>query len=113
MILGRSEILRRLKNGEVFEDRTWCGDCLKEASYALRVAPDGLMLESKHYDPGVWFSGDYITIEPGKIAILSTMEHLCMPVDLVGKIGIRLDYALKGLTGLMGIQVDPRYGQDK
>ena len=36
-----------------------------------------------------------------------------MPDDLVGKLGIRLDYASQGLTGLMGIQVDPHYGQDK
>ena len=36
-----------------------------------------------------------------------------MPNDLVGKIGIRIRYALKGLTGLMGIQVDPYYGQQR
>ena len=36
-----------------------------------------------------------------------------MPPDLVGKIGIRLKYALQGLTGLMGIQVDPLYGNGK
>ena len=33
-----------------------------------------------------------------------------MPSDLVGKIGIRFNYACQGLTGLMGIQVDPFYG---
>ena len=33
-----------------------------------------------------------------------------MPGDLLGKIGIRFDYACQGLTGLMGIQVDPFYG---
>ena len=36
-----------------------------------------------------------------------------MPADLVGKIGIRLKYAHQGLTGLMGIQVDPLFGRDK
>ena len=35
-----------------------------------------------------------------------------MPGDLVGKIGIRFDYASIGLTGLMGIQVDPLFGRD-
>ena len=59
------------------------------------------------------FSESYITIDPGKIAILSTVERLDMPPDLVGKIGIRLKYALQGLTGLMGIQVDPLYGNGK
>ena len=33
-----------------------------------------------------------------------------MPGDLVGKLGIRFDYASQGLTGLMGIQVDPFFG---
>ena len=31
----------------------------------------------------------------------------------MGKLGIRLEFASKGLTGLMGIQVDPFYGLDK
>ena len=36
-----------------------------------------------------------------------------MPSDLVGKLGVRLDFASRGLTGLMGIQVDPYYGSDQ
>ena len=63
---------------------------------------------------GSEYTGSYIAIEPGEIAILSTKERLNMPENLVGKIGIRLDAALKGLVGLMGIQVDPfMYGQDQ
>lgn len=85
---------------------------IKEASYALRVAKDGLLLDGKLYDPGTSFPGQYIEIKPGSIAILSTIERLNMPCDLVGKIGLRLDYAAQGLIGLMGIQVDPYYGQN-
>ena len=59
------------------------------------------------------YTGSYIAIEPGEIAILSTKERLNMPENLVGKIGIRLDAALKGLVGLMGIQVDPCMGKTK
>lgn len=33
-----------------------------------------------------------------------------MPNDLVGHQGIRINWAFRGLTGLMGIQVDPLYG---
>ena len=113
MILARNEILRRLDAGEIFRRTTWCKTCLKEASYALRIADDALLVNGKFYDPGQKYDGDYIAIEPGKIAILSTKERLNMPVDLVGKIGIRLNYAHQGLTGLMGIQVDPLYGRDK
>ena len=113
MILGRKEIHKRLKEGQIFKECTWKKRCLMEASYALRIADDGLLLNGRFYDPGDHYKGDYIEIEPGKIAILSTLEKVTMPADLVGKIGIRLDYALLGLTGLMGIQVDPYYGHDK
>ena len=114
MILSGEEIHRRLKVGDIFVDETWDEDCLKEASYALRIAKDGLLIDGKFYDPldeENKYSNDFIVIGPGKIAILSTMEKLYMPADLLGKIGIRLEYALLGLTGLMGIQVDPLYGR--
>ena len=113
MILSGEAIRERLYNGEVFREGSWdeesLRESLKEASYVLRVAPDGLMLEGKPYRPGENVGGT-IDISPGKIAILSTVELLNMPGDLAGRIGIRFDYACQGLTGLMGIQVDPFYG---
>ena len=113
MILAQEEILKRLCGGDIFRKGTWRRACLKEASYALRIANDALLIDGKFYDPGKNYEGDYITIEPGKIAILSTQEHLNMPANLVGKVGIRLKYANQGLTGLTGIQVDPLFGRDK
>ena len=123
MILGHNEIHNRLTKGEVFRKGTWDPDCVKEASYVLRIAPDGLLLDGKFYEPfsqkkKTWFEKlaeprNYIQIDPGKIAILSTLEELNMPPNLVGKIGIRLKFAHLGLTGLMGIQVDPHFGHDK
>ena len=113
MILSGAEILSKVEGGEVFIPDTWDHRCFKEASYALRVASDGLVVEGEHYPPHRHIKGPYIEIKPGKIAILSTKEKLCMPNDLVGKIGIRLQYALQGLTGLMGIQVDPGYGHGR
>ena len=111
MILGSKEIRRRLDGGDIFENGTWDPQSIKEASYALRVAYDGLMLGGKHYRPEKDCIEGPIDIKPGEIAILSTVEQLNMPSDLAGKIGIRFDYASVGLTGLMGIQVDPRFGQ--
>ena len=113
MILSGQEIEGRIRQGQIFKANTWVRSSIKEASYALRVAPDGLVLEGKQFEPGEEYPGEDIAIEPGKIAILSTIERIDMPADLAGKIGIRIDHALKGLTGLMGIQVDPLYGYDK
>lgn len=112
MILGTQKIQERLDKGEIFRKGTWCKDCVKEASYALRIASDGMVVKGKIYDPGNIYQEPVIKIEPGRTAILSTVERLCMPKDLVGKLGVRLDFASKGLTGLMGIQVDPYYGKD-
>ena len=112
MILGTEKILERLEKGEIFHKWTWEHECLKEASYALRVAADGMVVGGKAYGPGKRYPHCVIKIKPGRIAILSTKERLCMPGDLVGKLGVRLDFASMGLTGLMGIQVDPYYGVD-
>ena len=110
MILGHNEIHNRIAKGEIFRKDTCCTDCIKQASYALRVADDGLMIDGERYKPKERSIKTDIIIRPGKIAILSTMERMNMPNDLLGKIGIRFDYACQGLTGLMGIQVDPFYG---
>lgn len=111
MILGKSELRERLSNGEVFREGTWVAESIMEASYALRVASDGLIVGDKRYRPGQESIGNRFAIKPGAIAILSTIERLNMPGDLVGKLGIRFDYATQGITGLMGIQVDPYFGR--
>ena len=110
MILGKDAIRERLKGGQVFKEGTWVDESIMEASYALRVASDGLLLGGKRYKPDKDSIKQRIEIKPGEIAILSTIERLNMPCDLVGKLGLRFDYATQGLTGLMGIQVDPYFG---
>ena len=113
MILSGEAIRERLKDKQIFQEGTWVPESIKEASYALRIANNGLLVDGDFYDPGVHYTGAYINIEPGKIAILSTKELLSMPANLVGKIGIRLNYAHQGLIGLMSIQVDPLYGREE
>ena len=111
MILSENEIIDLLP--AIFVMDTYVSEGVREASYVLRVASDQLMFEDKVYELGTYPQASSIVINPGKIAVLSTVERLHMPKDLVGKIGIRLQYALQGLTGLMGIQVDPRYGEHR
>ena len=111
MILGSSEILKRLKSDQIFRPKTWVEANVKEASYTLRVAGDGMIIDNSIIDPGdTKKARSEIEIQPGRIAVLSTVERLCMPPDLVGRLGVRLEFASKGLVGLMGIQVDPYYG---
>ena len=100
MVLSGDEIRKRLTGDppEIFIFDSWVEDGFKEASYALRVAYDVLMVDGKFYELDEPFRETYIQISPGSIAVLSTKEELVMPDNLVGKIGIRLEYALKGLT---------------
>ena len=113
MILGTKEIERRLGAGDIFREDTFSKSSIKEASYALRVAETGMVVDGEVFSPdGEPYSNPTIEIKPGRIAILSTKERLCMSGDLVGRLGVRLDFASRGLTGLMGIQVDPYYGMD-
>lgn len=74
MILGTSAIRERLENGEIFREGTSEDSCIREASYTLRVAPDGMMIDGKAYSPGNKFPEASIRIIPGTIAILSTVE---------------------------------------
>ena len=117
MILNGDQIRERCEGGssppEIFKPGTWAASGFTEASYVLRVATDQVMIDGKFYEKDNPYPGTYIEIKPGRIAVLSTIEELIMPNDLVGKIGIRIRYALKGLTGLMGIQVDPCYGRQR
>lgn len=110
-VLGRNRIRECLDREEVFKPGTWDEEGLKEASYALRLAWDGLVVEGRPYPPGTCYEGSQICIEPGRLAILSTKEVLQMPGSVSGKVGVRLEFAALGLLGLMGIQVDPYYGQ--
>ena len=112
MILGSDEIKEQLEQGQIFHAGTFDFANVKEASYALRVAGDWLIIEGKPYGKGERHPGPFLEIAPGKIAILSTQEEFHMPGDLVGRLGIRLNFAGQGLTGLMRIQVDPYYGSD-
>lgn len=111
-VLGTVELKRRLDKGEIFKPGTWDPSGIKEASYVLRIAWDGLVVDGDPYPPGTFYCETQLQIEPGRIAVLSTQEVLTIPGDLSGKVGVRLDFAARGLVGLMGIQVDPYYGMD-
>ena len=86
MILGSEKIKQRLEQGQIFRDGTADLKYVKEASYALRVAEDGLIIDGEFFRVGKPYPSTYIEIEPGKIAILSTQEELDMPGDLVGRL---------------------------
>ena len=102
MMLNGDQIRERCEDAssppEIFKPGTWFDSGFTEASYVLRVATDQVMIDGAFYEKDNPFPGTYIEIKPGRIAVLSTTEELIMPNDLVGKIGIRIRYALKSLS---------------
>lgn len=107
-ILGTDEIRKRLQ--DIFSGDSAIDDCIQEASYDLRVADDLMKIGKKIYERGDHCKGRQ-KIEPGEIALLSTMETFDMPTNLVGRIGIKFRYTRQGLSPLFGFQVDPYYGR--
>ena len=86
-VLGSDEIRNRLERGGIFRPGTWNPEAIKEASYALTLAWDGLVTDGHPYPPGISYTGTQIRIKPGRIAILSTKEVIAIPGDLSGKVG--------------------------
>ena len=51
----------------------------------------------------------YVVIRPGEIAILSTMETVYVPRNLIAFISIKVGYKFKGLVNISGFHVDPGF----
>lgn len=117
-VLAYSEILRRLKAGEIFHEGTWVDKSIRAAAYDLRIANDFLIIAgTEAADTLVFPVGtirtEHIDLRPGQLAYVSTTEKLLMPWDLVGQIGIKSSLVRRGLLILGGAFVDPGFGHDR
>lgn len=79
----------------------------KGVAFDLRLGSQ-YYLSGESY-PGKLKKGDYLNIEPGQFALLTTYEKFDMPVDLVAFISMRFSIKAKGLINVSGFQVDPGY----
>lgn len=108
-VLGSQKILERIH--EIFVTESATADNVREASYDLRLADDGLLFGGRWHGIGQQVVGD-VMIRRGEVAVLSTAERFRMPSDLVGNVNVKFKQALKGLILLFGSRVDPKYGWD-
>lgn len=102
--LSRAEIEKRFHS--IFTDGDEHG--LRQASYDLRLGPDVYVVG---HDAPTRLSGmsPYVVLRPGEFAILTCVEALKMPSDLVGFITVRMRYKNQGLVNISGFHVDPTY----
>ena len=70
-----------------------------------------LRIGGKLYEGNVKYESNFMTIEPGEVALLPTMETFRMPSNLVGDIKIKLSHTIEGLTPLFGPKIDPCFGR--
>jgi deoxycytidine triphosphate deaminase len=118
-VLSDGEIESRVKEGKLIVEGTFEPACLQPASYDLKIARDGALLDGGQYPLG---SRDQpakallplrIRLEPGQAAMFSTTAKFGMPPDVAGNITIKNSLATKGLMLLSGLLIDPGYGLDE
>jgi dCTP deaminase len=84
-------------------------DCVQPASYDLRI---GEMIYApaqpdKPYNMAA--NGGAYRLPPYGAAVLTTFEDLRLPVNMLGRIGLKSGFARKGLLASTGPQIDPGF----
>jgi dCTP deaminase len=82
---------------------------VRQASYDLRLGPASYVVGD---DAPIQLNAEkqrYVTIAPGQFALLTTLEELCMPEDLLAFITLRNTYKMQGLINVSGFHVDPTH----
>lgn len=109
-VLTGKEIFRR--RHDIFRGDTWAKDSFQEATYDLRIDTGPVLrVGGKVYEKcGLKYEESNLTIQPGEMALLPTIESFDMPSDLVGDIKIKFSHSQQGLSPLFGPKVDPYFG---
>lgn len=134
-VLGRSELIRRMRDGDLVVSPIISEEQLGAASIDLRMGNVVLMVRargSSHVDPAIWkaHSGNThegevyrqqkherfevpfkrpVLLHPGALALVPTLEWLQLPSDLLGTITARSTWAREGLSIATANLIEPRY----
>lgn len=106
MILVDWQIEELVNEGEI-EISDFSPECLQPASYDMRVGDEGYttalgrVVKLDTEGP--------LCIQPGDFAVVLTHERLGLPLNCIGRFGLRSYYARCGLLGTVGPQVDPGF----
>ena len=91
MILGRDEILERVKKDKLIEE--FNEDCLESSGYDLRIgafyttAGGAFMSKKERKMPEIAeIPGDILLLTPGQYVLMETMEKVNMPSDLAARV---------------------------
>jgi dCTP deaminase len=108
--LAKHDIRERIQRGQLIADAEtqFKEKYLHQSSYDLRLGPEIYIVA----DPSPKFLitvQPYFSIPPGQFAILTTLEMIVIPDDLMALISIRSKFKFQGLVNISGFHVDPSF----
>jgi len=101
-----SDQIRRLCQDDVKMIDPWDPAMIRAASVRLRVGREYRKGDKIHQLDGSSQKKD-ITISPGEMVVIQTLETLNLPRDIIGRWNLKTDLVYKGLLWVGGPQVDP------
>jgi deoxycytidine triphosphate deaminase len=124
-VLPHQEILRLcgLKGNQLAESSTGpirpcCRENVRSASYDLRLGFDyrfAAPLSDNEQSGSMKISSlvvgrdEQIVIPPNQVVVVSSLEKICVPTDMIGHITLKQDILLKGLIMASQSQIDAGY----
>jgi deoxycytidine triphosphate deaminase len=114
-VLGSADLLRRLRQGQIFAHGTWTESNVELSSYDLRIAEDLMVVPDENTGthrryPINELRHDPVIIRPGQVARFSSREKFSLSTDLSGLLSVRFSFASRGLLLLTGPVVEPGFG---
>ncbi|MBN9616029.1 MAG: hypothetical protein BGO25_10245 [Acidobacteriales bacterium 59-55] len=111
MFLSTERIRQRCDAGpsSLITGNTFLAKNVRQASYDLRLGPASYVVGD---EAPIQLNEEklrYLTIAPGQFALLTTLEELNMPRDLLAFITLRNTYKMQGLINVSGFHVDPTH----
>jgi len=107
--LPRQQIKALVEEGKLFPFRKEFDEAnLGPVAYDLRLGED-VFISSEVLPKKLGETDGTVSISPGEFALLTTYEHVDIPLDLMGFIGVRFRYKLYGLINVSGFHVDPGF----
>jgi len=105
--LPKSEIKRRQSADRIL-GKDYDDNLVKQASYDLRLG-DEVYIVGRRAPEKLTQGRPYLLLAPGQFAILTTLEAVEMPDDLLAFIAIRTQFKMQGLVNISGFHVDPSF----
>jgi dCTP deaminase len=83
--------------------------CVQPASYDLRIGAHVHAPSQPEKAFDLASNGGAYRLPPYGVAVVETFEDLRLPVDMIGRIGLKSSYARTGIFASVGPQIDPGF----